>query len=92
MQTARKITEMLALDRAPRLRKIVIGVIGGTILLVGLVLILLPGPALLVILFGLVILASEFAWARRLLRRGRSAVDKARRWKWRDLLWPTRDA
>jgi tellurite resistance protein TerC len=49
-------------------RRIVIAVIGGTVLLVGVALIFLPGPAFLVIPAGLAILSIEFAWARRWLK------------------------
>lgn len=49
-------------------RRIVIAVIGGTVLLVGIALLVLPGPAFLVIPAGLAILGLEFAWARRWLR------------------------
>ena len=50
-------------------RKVVVLVIGGSVLLFGMALIVLPGPALLVIPAGLAILASEFVWARRWLER-----------------------
>jgi len=52
-----------------QVRKLVIAVIGFTVLGIGLVLLVLPGPAFLVIPAGLAILAIEFAWARRLLTR-----------------------
>jgi uncharacterized membrane protein len=83
----RKITQALRLQGAPKIRKIFIAVIGGTIVLIGIALLVLPGPAALVIPIGLVILASEFAWARRILRRGKTVVEKARRGKWRDLFF-----
>jgi uncharacterized protein (TIGR02611 family) len=76
---ARKIREKIGLDRLPKvLRRVVIGLIGGTIVLFGLILIFLPGPGSLVIPIGLVVLATEFAWARYLLRRGKWAIKKAR--------------
>lgn len=50
-------------------RRIIVAVVGGTVLLVGVVMIVLPGPATIVIPAGLAILALEFAWARRWLRR-----------------------
>ena len=50
-------------------RKVVVGVIGVSVLAIGIALILLPGPAVLVIPLGLAILGTEFLWARRLLRR-----------------------
>ena len=53
--------------------------IGGTVLLIGLALLVLPGPGLLVIAGGLAILATEFIWARRALRRAKGAVARVRR-------------
>lgn len=50
-------------------RRIVILVIGSTVILVGIAMIVLPGPAFVVIPAGLAILAVEFTWARRWLRR-----------------------
>ncbi len=44
-------------------------VIGFTVLLIGLAMTVLPGPAIVVIPAGLAILATEFVWARRLLER-----------------------
>jgi tellurite resistance protein TerC len=55
-------------------RRIVIGVIGGTILLVGLVMMLTPGPGIAGVLLGLAILAVEFAWARAWLARVKHSV------------------
>ncbi len=52
-------------------RRIAVGVVGGTVLLIGLALLVLPGPALVVIPVGLAILGAEFAWARNWLRRVR---------------------
>ena len=56
-------------------KRIVIAVIGGTILLIGLALIVLPGPAFLVIPLGLGVLATEFAWARYWLKRIKALTD-----------------
>jgi uncharacterized protein (TIGR02611 family) len=52
-------------------RKVVVAVIGGTVVLIGLALLVLPGPGILTIILGLVILATEFAFARRWLRAAR---------------------
>ena len=49
-------------------RKAVVAVVGATVVLLGISMIVLPGPAVLVIPLGLGILAIEFAWARRWLR------------------------
>jgi tellurite resistance protein TerC len=58
-------------------RKIVILVIGGTVTLVGIALIVLPGPAFIVIPMGLAILAIEFAWARRWLEKAKEMAKAA---------------
>ena len=52
-------------------KRVIVGVSGSLVLLVGLAMIVLPGPALLMIPAGLAILATEFEWARRWLRKGR---------------------
>lgn len=57
-------------------RKIAVGAAGAAVLAVGLVLVVTPGPAFLVIPAGLAILATEFPWAGRLLRASR---ERARR-------------
>ena len=57
-------------------RRLIVLVIGSTILLIGLALLVLPGPAFIVIPIGLAILATEFAWARHLLNRVRDAAEK----------------
>lgn len=62
-------------------RKIVVGVIGGTLVLVGVVMLVTPGPAIVVIPAGLAVLALEFAWARRwlgVLRRRAGSAFKRR--------------
>jgi len=43
--------------------------VGGTVLAIGVALIVLPGPAFVVIPLGLAILGVEFAWARSWLRK-----------------------
>jgi uncharacterized protein (TIGR02611 family) len=60
-------------------RKTIVGVIGGTVVLIGIALIVLPGPAFIVIPIGLGILASEFVWARRVVQRGRIFVKRVKR-------------
>jgi uncharacterized protein (TIGR02611 family) len=61
------------------MRKLIIAVIGGTVLLIGIALIVLPGPAFIVIPVGLAILAIEFAWARRALKRTRDFVARRKK-------------
>ena len=60
------------------LRKLIVAVIGITILLLGVVMVVLPGPAIIVIPLGLGILATEFAWAKRAVTRARAMVARAR--------------
>ncbi len=50
-------------------RKIVIFVIGSTVVLIGIVMIVAPGPAVIVIPAGLAILGTEFVWAKLLLKK-----------------------
>jgi uncharacterized protein (TIGR02611 family) len=52
-------------------RRVIVSVIGATVLLIGVALLVLPGPAFIVIPIGLAILATEYAWARRWLRKVR---------------------
>ncbi len=61
------------------LRRIIVAVIGGTVVLIGLAMTVLPGPAIIVIPSGLAILATEFAWARHLLRRMKEKTEKLAR-------------
>lgn len=72
----RYLNEKLGLDRMPVVRKVVYSVIGGTVVLIGIAMIVLPGPAFIVIPFGLLILAGEYAWARRIIRRGTVFVGR----------------
>ena len=50
-------------------KRIAIGIVGGSVLVVGVAMIVLPGPAFVVIPVGLGILSLEFAWARSWLRK-----------------------
>ena len=59
-----------------RIKRIVVTVVGGTVLALGVALIVLSGPAFLVIPAGLAILAIEFAWARRWLRSARAILPR----------------
>jgi uncharacterized protein (TIGR02611 family) len=63
----------------PLVRKVIVGVIGGTVVLLGVLMILLPGPAIIVIPLGLGILASEFVWARRVVKQGKLLFKRVKR-------------
>ena len=57
-------------------RRIVISVVGVSVLLLGVVMIVTPGPAIVVIPIGLAILAVEFVWARRWLKKLREVISR----------------
>lgn len=54
--------------------RVVVGVLGAAIIATGIVLLPLPGPGWLIIFAGLALLATEFAWADRLLDYARAKV------------------
>ncbi len=56
-------------------RRIAVSIIGGTILVLGIVMIVTPGPALIFVPVGLTILGLEFAWARSWLRKLREKIS-----------------
>ena len=56
-------------------RRIAVAVVGFTVLAVGVALIVLPGPAIVVIPIGLAILSVEFAWARMWLKKIRRSIS-----------------
>jgi uncharacterized protein (TIGR02611 family) len=58
-------------------KRLVISVVGFTVLLIGVAMLVLPGPAMVVIPLGLAILGAEFAWARRFLQTIREKGTQA---------------
>ena len=60
-----------------QVRRVLVFVFGISVLLVGVVMIVAPGPATVVIPLGLAILATEFLWARRLLESLKSRLADA---------------
>ena len=73
-----------AVSRLPHpVRWVVVALVGGTLVIAGLAMLVLPGPGLVVLFAGVAVLAAEFAWAEVLLARmtsmGRSAWSTARR-------------
>jgi len=58
-------------------RKLIILVVGASVIVVGVVMLVVPGPGTVVIPAGLAILATEFIWARRLLKRVKKAAIDA---------------
>ena len=56
-------------------KRIAILVVGGTMVVLGIIMIVTPGPGILGIAIGLTILAVEFTWARRWLKRLRETIS-----------------
>lgn len=82
MKWPSKVSDLFGWSYVPGpIRKLIVGLIGGTVLLIGLAMVVLPGPAIIVVPIGLAILATEFAWAQRMGARARKMFDKARRHK-----------
>ena len=62
------------------LRRIVVAVTGGAVLVTGVIAIFLPAPGVLLIFLGLAILATEFEWAGRIHRRATEHLARIVRW------------
>ena len=59
-------------------KRVIVTVVGFTVLFLGIAMIVLPGPAIVVIPVGLAILAGEFVWARKLLDKVKSKVKSTK--------------
>lgn len=64
------------LKTAKQIKRVFVAVIGFTILLIGLAMTVLPGPAFIVIPVGLAILATEFFWAKKLLEKAKNMIGQ----------------
>ncbi len=71
----RRIFSFWNLENIKIVRRMIVSVIGVTVLLIGIALLVLPGPAFIVIPIGLAILATEYAWARHWLKRARQIAS-----------------
>ena len=58
-------------------RRIAVLVLGSSVVALGIVMLVAPGPGIVVIPIGLAILSMEFAWARIWLRRVREGISRA---------------
>ena len=84
-------------DQHPALRlarKVIVSFVSAVLILTGLITgPFLPGPQSVIVVFGLLLLATEFIWAHRVIRRGQVAVHRAARrlsghrlkrmWRWK---------
>jgi tellurite resistance protein TerC len=68
----------LVLKTLQQAKRLIVIVVGSTTLLLGIAMIVLPGPAVLVIPIGLSVLATELVWARRLLIKLKSTFQKGK--------------
>lgn len=59
-------------------RKVFVALIGVTIVLTGIAFFVLPGPGFIIVILGLAVLASEFAWAQGLLDKARDKYDQVK--------------
>jgi tellurite resistance protein TerC len=66
----------LLLKTLQQAKRLIVIVVGSTVLLLEIAMIVLPGPAVLVIPVGLSVLATELVWARRLLNKLKSTFQK----------------
>jgi uncharacterized protein (TIGR02611 family) len=57
--------------------RVLIGIVGGAVTALGAIALVGPGPGILIVLAGLGILATEFAWAARVMVRTRTYAQKA---------------
>jgi len=69
----------LVLKTMAQAKRMIVIVAGFTILVVGIAMIVLPGPAVVVIPIGLAILATEFIWARKLLDTVKERFERMRK-------------
>jgi uncharacterized protein (TIGR02611 family) len=67
--------------------RLVVGIVGALVIAFGLVTIPLPGPGWLTVIAGLLLLATEFAWAERLLQFTRRHVKRWTEWVAARPLW-----
>jgi uncharacterized protein (TIGR02611 family) len=62
---------------SPIFKRVLVGIVGGLVTLIGVVALVAPGPGWLIIFTGLGILASEFAWAARVLTSAKGVATRA---------------
>ena len=59
-----------------QIRRIVVAIVGFTLLFIGVAMLVLPGPAIVVIPVALAILGTEFLWARRLMEKVKGRMKR----------------
>ena len=71
----KRLSSIWSTENIKIVRRVIVSVVGVTVLLIGIALLVLPGPAFIVIPVGLAILATEYAWARRWLKKVRTMAS-----------------
>ncbi|UUY01831.1 PGPGW domain-containing protein [Svornostia abyssi] len=75
----RKLQEQRDVHKArPKVIRVLYAAVGITLLLLGLIMLVTPGPAFAIIPIGLFILALEFSWAEAALEKSLEQADKAK--------------
>ncbi len=63
---------------ANQTKKIIITLTGFIVLIIGIIMLIAPGPGWVIIIIGLGILATEYAWAHHLLHKAKSYYEKVK--------------
>lgn len=58
-------------------KRIAVSVVGGAFVVLGLAMLVLPGPGILVVVIGFAILGTEYAWAAAALARTKRTAERA---------------
>ena len=60
-------------------KRVAVAVLGAVLVVGGLAMLVLPGPGILVVIAGLAVLATEFAWAEHLLDKAKETAGRTQR-------------
>lgn len=60
-------------------KRIAVSVVGGALVVLGLAMLVLPGPGILVVVVGFAVLGTEYAWAAAALERTKRTAEAAGR-------------
>jgi|GEM_PF-2191765 len=83
------VRKFLRLDKLPPVaRKVIVFTVGGLFLIAGVIMLVTPGPALLLIPLGLMILGFEFKWAETAAQKLIELWRRTRR-KWKNRKRPS---
>lgn len=74
-------------EAGKKLKRVAIGILGGLVLGIGIVAIPYPGPGWLIVFTGLAILATEFAWAQKVLDFAKGKYDRWQDWLTHQKWW-----